>query len=224
MIINILSVIVLPFLACGFVFAILFVVNGVKILDPAANNSPIGFRLIIIPGILVFWPLLLAKWMRTYRRLTNQSTHFDAGPGLLQLRKRQVQCWIILAFAIPAGFLSASLVIPSPMTSTVIEPHTTVALPLVLRSLQKNGYTINLRVNVDRSMKQLEWINNIAITVPSAIIYQTQTGNLDGAEIIGRVESRGTYRFPLKAGSISAVLHFIVYDIIHHQTIDQINL
>jgi len=51
------------YLAAGFVFAIPFVIKGVTKIDEGAIGSKWGFRLIIIPGTIVFWPLLLKKWM-----------------------------------------------------------------------------------------------------------------------------------------------------------------
>ena len=52
------------YLACGFVFAVPFVLFGVKKNDPHAAHGSWGFRLLIIPGTMAFWPLLLHRWMR----------------------------------------------------------------------------------------------------------------------------------------------------------------
>jgi hypothetical protein len=51
------------YLAFGLLFAIPFLLKGVDTVDEGAHGSGIGFRLIIIPGIAVFWPLLLKKWL-----------------------------------------------------------------------------------------------------------------------------------------------------------------
>jgi hypothetical protein len=50
------------YLACGLVFAIPFVIVGVKKIDPHAARGSWGFRLLIIPGAMAFWPLLLRRW------------------------------------------------------------------------------------------------------------------------------------------------------------------
>jgi hypothetical protein len=55
------------YLGAGLVFAIFFVTRGVTKIDESAVGSKWGFRLIIIPGAMVFWPLLLRKWIRTIR-------------------------------------------------------------------------------------------------------------------------------------------------------------
>jgi len=52
------------YLACGFLFAIPFVVIGVKKIDPHAAHGSWGFRVLIFPGTLTFWPLLLHRWLK----------------------------------------------------------------------------------------------------------------------------------------------------------------
>jgi hypothetical protein len=64
--------IILTFLAtyflCGFIFAIIFIIKGIIKIDENARGSSIGFRIIIIPGAIVFWPLLLKKWLNANRK------------------------------------------------------------------------------------------------------------------------------------------------------------
>ena len=52
------------YLACGLVFAIPFVIAGAGRMDPHAAHGSWGFRLLIIPGTMALWPLLLRRWMR----------------------------------------------------------------------------------------------------------------------------------------------------------------
>ena len=49
--------------ALGFLFALLFVTRGVQRIDTQAHNAPLGFRMIIFPGVVAFWPLLLRRWL-----------------------------------------------------------------------------------------------------------------------------------------------------------------
>ena len=48
----------------GAVFAIAFVGRGIGSVDPVAKGSSIGFRLIVFPGVVALWPLLLHSWLR----------------------------------------------------------------------------------------------------------------------------------------------------------------
>lgn len=52
------------YLGCGLMFALPFVLFGVKKIDPHAAHGSWGFRLLIFPGTLAFWPLLLRRWMK----------------------------------------------------------------------------------------------------------------------------------------------------------------
>jgi hypothetical protein len=52
------------YLACGFVFAVPFVLFGVQSIDPHALHGSWGFRLLILPGTMAFWPLLLRRWLK----------------------------------------------------------------------------------------------------------------------------------------------------------------
>ena len=63
-IIYVILVIVGVYLFAGLVFAIPFVLKGVNKIDEAAHGSKWGFRIIIIPGTIVFWPLLLKRWLK----------------------------------------------------------------------------------------------------------------------------------------------------------------
>ena len=50
------------YLACGLLFAIPFALVGVKKIDSHAAHGSWGFRLLLIPGTMAFWPLLLRRW------------------------------------------------------------------------------------------------------------------------------------------------------------------
>ena len=66
--VYIILVIVAVYLFAGLVFAIPFVIKGVAKIDEGAHGSTWGFRIIIIPGVIVFWPLLLKKWLKSPNR------------------------------------------------------------------------------------------------------------------------------------------------------------
>ena len=55
----------------GAVFAAAFVTIGIRRVDPAAEHAPLGFRLIVMPGVAALWPLLLVRWARTTSRSTS---------------------------------------------------------------------------------------------------------------------------------------------------------
>lgn len=69
--VNILLLAAGLYLALGLVFAIPFVTKGVTRIDEGAHGSGWGFRILIIPGSAVFWPLLLRKWMASGNNKNN---------------------------------------------------------------------------------------------------------------------------------------------------------
>jgi hypothetical protein len=48
----------------GMIFAVPFVCFVVQRLDPAAQESGIAFRLLILPGVTALWPMFLYRWRR----------------------------------------------------------------------------------------------------------------------------------------------------------------
>jgi len=48
----------------GVLFAGPFLRRGVSVIDPAAQGGSVGFRVMILPGVVALWPLLLTRWMR----------------------------------------------------------------------------------------------------------------------------------------------------------------
>lgn len=143
------------------------------------------------------------------------------------LRKKHVQVWTFLAILIPLGIVSSWLVVPKAVTDRILHPASSNALPILIKTVSKDDYTVSLRRQEDWSAVQLEWINHSALTTPSAIIYETYPekgiDSLEGAGLIGRIDSRGIYHFPLKRDSLNVHFHFMLYDIIHHQVIDRLN-
>jgi hypothetical protein len=56
------------YLLCGLLVGLPFVLRGVDRVDDAARGAGLGFRLLILPGTVALWPLLLAKWLRASRQ------------------------------------------------------------------------------------------------------------------------------------------------------------
>jgi hypothetical protein len=51
------------YLGVGLGFAVAFVARGIGRLDPRTRDATWGFRLIVLPGAMALWPLLLARWL-----------------------------------------------------------------------------------------------------------------------------------------------------------------
>ena len=140
-----------------------------------------------------------------------------------QLRKKHFQIWSAMLLLIPLGIVAAILVRPKQPANALLQPSPSIALPVIIKTVDRENYTINLRGN-SQIPTQLEWINKTVLTFPTAVIYKTFPGKNDiaNANLIGRIEARGTYHFDLKNDSTNNY-HFILYDFIHQQIIDSIN-
>lgn len=52
----------IAYILTGAVFAIAFFLRGIYVVDESAKDGSIGFKVIIIPGIIMLWPALLYRW------------------------------------------------------------------------------------------------------------------------------------------------------------------
>lgn len=136
------------------------------------------------------------------------------------LRKRHLQIWTLFAVMIPIGIISGYMAIPGQVSNKLLQEDKTEALPVVVNKKETINYSVYLRSSADKNNYQLQWINKKTSIQPSSLICK-----LSGSEkeLIGRVGSTGAYFFPLLKDS-AGQYNFIVYDIIHQQTTDSINL
>jgi hypothetical protein len=53
----------------------MFVVTGVSTVDHAAagKGAPWSFRILILPGAIALWPVVLLKWLRAARRASEHN-------------------------------------------------------------------------------------------------------------------------------------------------------
>jgi hypothetical protein len=62
--VEVLLIIAVIYLVLGVLFVIPFLMKGLNKIDEGAHGSSLGFKIIIIPGVIVFWPALLSKWVK----------------------------------------------------------------------------------------------------------------------------------------------------------------
>jgi hypothetical protein len=56
------------YFALGLLFAIPFLTRWIRQLDEGSHGAGWGFKIIILPGTIVFWPVLLKKLFITFKR------------------------------------------------------------------------------------------------------------------------------------------------------------
>ncbi|MFK7970620.1 MAG: hypothetical protein AB8F95_09640 [Bacteroidia bacterium] len=52
------------YLAIGLIFSVFFYLKGMSKIDAITAESTWGFKLIVFPGVIAFWPFLLSKWRK----------------------------------------------------------------------------------------------------------------------------------------------------------------
>ena len=149
------------------------------------------------------------------------------------LRRRHLQIWTVIAVLLPAGILVSWLVIPNSVPVKTLSAPAIALLPEIRAKKETDQYCIYVRSNATKTEWQLEWKNRLALTVPSAVIYKVSASSSEAsvpasfnpaqAELIGRIEAKGDYVFPLPADSANSNdLHLVLYDFIHDRKIDTI--
>lgn len=76
------------YIACGLVFAPLFAWRGAGRIDPAAKTAGLGFRLIVLPGVVALWPVLLRRWLARRPPPIERNPHRDAARTRSRARSR----------------------------------------------------------------------------------------------------------------------------------------
>lgn len=66
------------YFTAGLVFAVFFSLAGVQRVDSGAKGLAPFFRLIIIPGVSIFWPLFAMRLVRGKQHPTEQTAHRQA--------------------------------------------------------------------------------------------------------------------------------------------------
>ena len=52
------------YLLIGLIFSVFFLIKGLTQLDAATEGSGLFFKMLIFPGLLVFWPIIALKWKK----------------------------------------------------------------------------------------------------------------------------------------------------------------
>lgn len=72
---QLIIMIVKGYLLCGLTFAIPFLVFGIHRVDHAAKNGTIAFRLMVLPGVTLLWPLFLTRLLRGQEKPMECNAH-----------------------------------------------------------------------------------------------------------------------------------------------------
>jgi hypothetical protein len=69
------------YLALGLAFGVVFVTLGIQRIDPGARGAGLGFRLLVLPGSVALWPLLLRRWLTQQGPPEERNAHRERAHG-----------------------------------------------------------------------------------------------------------------------------------------------
>lgn len=72
--------------AVGLLFGVAFVARGVDRIDAGAHGAGWGFRLIVLPGAVAFWPLLLRRWLAGGGAPVERNAHRKVATTTLEVK------------------------------------------------------------------------------------------------------------------------------------------
>ena len=92
--------------ACGVVVAALFLARWCKSFDPSAKDGTWGFRVLIVPGVVALWPVIVAKVLALRRGGgAGGEAETPVSPGTL--RRNHGFAFLALALVAPLLFAIA---------------------------------------------------------------------------------------------------------------------
>lgn len=96
----------------GMVFGVAFAWRGAAAIDPVARHATLGFRVLVVPGAALLWPMLAARWWRVVTaeagapEVPGDRTDIWS-PASERLRARALALWLALVPVIAAAIVVA---------------------------------------------------------------------------------------------------------------------
>ncbi len=218
MIEMLLSVVAL-YLAIGLLVATFLQLKGLAKLDPAAAHAPWRFRLLITPGLVALWPVMLRK-AKPAAGGADATGAAEAPVSPRSLRASHLVLVLVIVLGLPAAFFAAlwSRGPAPPVARTeVFPPAEPLAEVLAGPDPAFGELPIRLSVRGEGSRRQLELEVSADLEQPSIVGYWMPAGSGQGPPLeglfLGPVWGPATQRFELQgAAKGTLVLHSLALD------------
>jgi hypothetical protein len=174
---------VLAYAVIGAIFAIPFVLFWSGWLDPGAKAGSLGFRLIILPGAIAFWPLMALK---TLRALHQGTVPPDPERPVTPALQRLIHGLAIgsLAVVLPVVCVLALVGRPRQQLSTAgqLQP---APFPNVIsrRNLMPEGLPVSATLRTDGTRDQVELQVSRSINEPVVALFWSRKAEPGGVPI-----------------------------------------
>jgi hypothetical protein len=208
------------YLVAGVVVAVWVEVFALQQLDPVAAHGTWGFRVLIFPGLVLLWPVMLRKgWKARHHRYDSPDAERPVSPR--RLRQAHGTAFGLLAVMLPL-LLAGSLLWRRPEIFSIANSPSVnlaaVALPVEVALTQNQPGTLPLAISLWRdagTQRQLEVAARTELSTPALALYwsaQPVGPSLPhDAVFLGGVWGPQTTRFalPENAATNSGSLYFI---------------
>jgi hypothetical protein len=96
----------------GLLFSLAFAWKGAAVVDPVATNATLGFRVLLLPGAALLWPLLAHRWWKAALAGSadipgDHTEHWQRGSE--RLRSVALVMWLVLGPALVVVLVVAHL-------------------------------------------------------------------------------------------------------------------
>ena len=102
-------------IAIGGIFALVIQRSILARRDPAVRGAGLGFRFLLLPGMILLWPLLVFAWFGNGHD-PNRSDLFGDRLSPARIRSVHGLAWKVLAIVLPIGLAMALGLRPIPST------------------------------------------------------------------------------------------------------------
>jgi hypothetical protein len=208
------------YLVLGVVVAVWVEVFALQQLDPVAAHGTWGFRVLVFPGLVLLWPVMLCKGWKA-RRHRYDSPDAEQPVSARRLRQTHGAAFGLLAVMLPLLFAGALLWRRpeiSPIANSPSVNLAAVSLPVEVPLTQNQPGALPIGVSLWRdagAQRQLEVATRAELSAPVVALYwsaQPAGPTLPhDAVFLGGVWGPQTMRFglPEKAAANSGSLYFI---------------
>lgn len=192
------------YLAVGLVLSLPLHARGLARIDPAVRGAGVWFRVLVTPGLVALWPLLVGKWRRAVRgEATGGAVDRPVTPEGLRAAHRTL--------AVTAAAVSCAVLLfgvwrrgaePEPSRIDYPASAPTTARELVA-GIEFEGLPVHARVLVDETgRRELEVTVDRDPGIPRPVLY---LGEGPSAILLGVLRVPGTARYPLPAGGTVSI-------------------
>lgn len=172
-------------------------------LDPGTAGAGIAFRILVTPGIMALWPLLLRNWRRHRRGMVAAPDAEDWLPAA-RLRARHGLIVRSVAVAVPVLCAAAIIARPAPIANGSPIPDALRTPPLAAVAedrapfLLAQGVAALIRTDERRSAWQLELAVTERPGIRGPMLYWFPPAGAGAAsEYLGPVSAAGVHRFAI---------------------------